>query len=238
MNPADAEQFLAQSIADHKLSGSEKQALTDWLAAHAANDQARGVIRHIAFELARREVTDPAAATVIGWLEAVMKVVVPIRPPHEEGHRGGSVAFFAPGPACWQHIDRRLNEARHSADLCVFTITDDRISRAVLAAHARGVRVRVLSDEMKADDLGSDVRQFAAAGIAVKLTTPIGRQGHGDPGHMHHKFALFDGHRLLGGSYNWTRGAADVNYENLIDTTDPDLVAAFGGEFERLWSRF
>ena len=55
---------------------------------------------------------------------------------------------------------------------------------------------------------------------------------------MHHKFALFDGERLIHGSYNWTRGAADVNYENLVDTGDPDLIAAFAAEFERLWNRF
>jgi cardiolipin hydrolase len=236
MNPADAERFLSQSLADHTLSGGEKHALAEWLAANARTEQERGVVRHLAFELARREVADPAAAAVLGWLEGVLKVVAPIQP--ETHHAGGSLAFFAPGPDCWQHIDRRLNEARQSADLCVFTITDDRISRAVLAAHARGVRVRILSDELKADDLGSDVRQFAEAGIAVKLTTPVGRQGRGEPGHMHHKFAIIDGGRLLCGSYNWTRGAADVNYENLIDTTDPDLVAAFAAEFGRLWDRF
>ena len=55
---------------------------------------------------------------------------------------------------------------------------------------------------------------------------------------MHHKFAIFDGTRLLNGSYNGTRGAADMNYENLVDTDDPNLVAAFSAEFERLWKRF
>ena len=60
----------------------------------------------------------------------------------------------------------------------------------------------------------------------------------GEPGHMHHKFALIDDTRLLCGSYNWTRGAADVNFENLIDTTHPELVAAFAAEFARLWGRF
>lgn len=55
---------------------------------------------------------------------------------------------------------------------------------------------------------------------------------------MHHKFAVFDGGRLLAGSYNWTRGAANVNYEDLIDTTDSHLVAAFAAEFERLWAKF
>jgi mitochondrial cardiolipin hydrolase len=64
---------------------------------------------------------------------------------------------------------------------------------------------------------------------------------HSDPhlnGHMHHKFAIFDGERLLNGSYNWTRGAANTNFENLVDTGDPELIAAFAEEFKRLWNRF
>jgi phosphatidylserine/phosphatidylglycerophosphate/cardiolipin synthase-like enzyme len=54
---------------------------------------------------------------------------------------------------------------------------------------------------------------------------------------MHHKFALFDRVRLITGSYNWTRGAAEGNEENLIDTADPELVAAFGRAFDALWEK-
>jgi phosphatidylserine/phosphatidylglycerophosphate/cardiolipin synthase-like enzyme len=57
-------------------------------------------------------------------------------------------------------------------------------------------------------------------------------------GHMHHKFAIFDGERLINGSYNWTRGAANVNYENVVDTSASGLVAAFAAEFQRLWNKF
>ena len=42
---------------------------------------------------------------------------------------------------------------------------------------------------------------------------------------MHHKFALFDGRRLMTGSFNWTRSASEQNEENLIVTADPVLVA-------------
>lgn len=240
MNPSDAERVLAQSLADHKLSGGERQALADWLTRNADTSQDRGVVRHLAFDLARRAAADPQAVAVLDWLEDVVKVVVPVRPAEVEPRAGGvpSDVCFSPGAGCRQLIERRLAEARRSADLCVFTITDDRISRAVLAAHARGVRVRLISDEMKSDDRGSDVDQFAAAGVPVKLTSPVGRDGRGEPGHMHHKFAVLDGTRLLNGSYNWTRGAADVNYENLVDTTEPGLVAAFAAEFERLWARY
>jgi phosphatidylserine/phosphatidylglycerophosphate/cardiolipin synthase-like enzyme len=146
--------------------------------------------------------------------------------------------FFAPGDGCWQHIVARLRAARRSADLCVFTVTDDRISGPILDAHRRGVKIRLISDAEKAGDLGSDVGRFQVAGIAVKLAHVVAPTHPGLTGHMHHKFAVFDGGRLLAGSYNWTRGAANVNYEDLIDTADPQLVATFAAEFERLWAKF
>ena len=114
--------------------------------------------------------------------------------------------------------------------MCVFTITDDRIADAMLAAHRRGVRVRVITDNDKALDEGSDAQRLERAGVALR----IDQTEH----HMHHKFAVFDGERLLTGSYNWTRSAARNNEENLIVTRDPGLVRAFSEEFERLWARF
>ena len=51
---------------------------------------------------------------------------------------------------------------------------------------------------------------------------------------MHHKFAIFDGRTLLNGSYNWTRGAARDNQENVMISDDQRLVAQFQGEFDRL----
>jgi phosphatidylserine/phosphatidylglycerophosphate/cardiolipin synthase-like enzyme len=243
MNPDEIERFLAQTLADRKLTGSEKESLADWLAKRAPTDQQRGMVRHVAFELARKTVADPEAVAVIGWLEGVLKVVAPVA--HEPGAgtpsspgSSGSAVFFAPGDGCWQHIVARLRAARHTADLCVFTITDDRISGPILDTHRRGVKVRVISDAEKAHDLGSDIGKFQDAGIAVKLARVAAPTDPGLTGHMHHKFALFDGGRLLAGSYNWTRGAANVNYEDLIDTADPPLVATFAAEFERLWAKF
>lgn len=55
--------------------------------------------------------------------------------------------------------------------------------------------------------------------------------------HMHHKFAVFDERRMLTGSYNWTRGAARDNQENVVVSDDPRLMKAFGLEFARLWGK-
>lgn len=240
MNAADAEQFLARSLADRQLSGSERSELTAWLTQHATTDALRGVVRHAAFDLVRKAAGSPDAARAVDWLEAVMKVLAPVQvaTPADAPGSPASTAVFSPGEACLNLIVRRLSAARKSLDLCVFTITDDRISRVILDAHRRGVKLRVITDNDKALDAGSDIHRFREAGVPVKFD-PAGRPS--DPhtsGHMHHKFAVIDGARLLNGSYNWTRGAAEVNFENVVDTAEPGLVAAFVAEFEKLWKAF
>ena len=53
--------------------------------------------------------------------------------------------------------------------------------------------------------------------------------------HFHHKFAVLDGHTLINGSYNWTRGADRNNRENFMRTGDPVLVQAYRKAFDALW---
>ncbi|MHC5539469.1 phospholipase D-like domain-containing protein, partial [Singulisphaera rosea] len=77
------------------------------------------------------------------------------------------------------------------------------------------------------EDLGSDIGRFEEAGMAVRVDH--------SPFHMHHKFALVDFEILLTGSYNWTRGAARDNAENLIVTTEARLVSSFMAHFDRIW---
>ncbi len=119
---------------------------------------------------------------------------------------------------------------RKSADVCVFTITDDRISNAIIEAHRRGIEIRILTDNEKAFDAGSDITRLERAGLQVRVDRT--------PYHMHHKFAIIDNELLLNGSYNWTRGAAENNEENFIITDDKRLLGPFRELFERLWKQF
>jgi phosphatidylserine/phosphatidylglycerophosphate/cardiolipin synthase-like enzyme len=244
MNTDILTSFLTQSLADRKLSGSEKSALADWLAQNVTTDQHRGLARHVAFDVARGALADPAAAGALDWLEDVLKVLAPLasggRQPPDSGaqQHPHDEAFFAPGEECLHRIVHRFGAARRTVDVCVFTITDDRITRAILDAQRRKVAVRVITDNEKQHDAGSDIQKLREAGIAVKTDDMRAAADAGMNGHMHHKFAVFDGARLLNGSYNWTRGAADVNFENVVDSADPQLVAAFAAEFARLWGRF
>jgi phosphatidylserine/phosphatidylglycerophosphate/cardiolipin synthase-like enzyme len=92
------------------------------------------------------------------------------------------------------------------------------------------VALRVLTDNEKAEDLGSDIEQLRQAGVALRVDD--------SPAHMHHKFAVADRAVLLNGSFNWTRSASLYNEENFILSGDPRLITAFSKEFERLWQQF
>lgn len=138
-------------------------------------------------------------------------------------------AYFSPGESCLRQIISQFQACRKTADVCVFTITDDRITRALLDAHRRGVKIRIITDNDKAFDLGSDVEQIVKAGISLKMDRTSF--------HMHHKFAIFDGTTLINGSYNWTRSACEQNMENITVTELPALTQAFQNEFNKLWAQ-
>ncbi|MET0349620.1 MAG: phospholipase D-like domain-containing protein [Rhizobacter sp.] len=218
------------SIADERLSDDEKRALTQALRQASPPEEGLRQLRNRAFDLVRERVAASASADdtagLLKWLEGVVRSLDVGRAP-----QGTAVAsaHFSPGTACLQAIVDRLRAVRRQADLCVFTLSDDRITSEVLAAHARGVAVRIVTDNDKEFDAGSDIAQLRQAGVPVAVDRT--------DAHMHHKFALFDGTWLLNGSYNWTRSAAQFNEENLVVHNDPGLVRQFQAQFDTLWTR-
>ncbi len=218
---------LRQTAADRHLSSGERQALRETIQAAALNEHTRGVLRAQAFDLARELARGGDVGATLDWLEDVNKLLLP---PTGDGKEPFVEAHFSPGVECVHRIVMLLQACHISADLCVFTITDDRIASAIDDARRHGVAVRIITDNDKAYDQGSDVQRLAQLGIPVRVDN--------SPYHMHHKFAVFDGAILLTGSYNWTRGAANNNEENLVISNDRRLLQAFGGEFERLWELF
>jgi mitochondrial cardiolipin hydrolase len=135
--------------------------------------------------------------------------------------------YFSSEKNCTEKVIEFLDSAKTELLICVFTISDDRISQNIILKHRRGVKVKIISDNEKLLDTGSDVKRLAEAGIPVKIDKT--------EYHMHHKFAIADNKTLLTGSFNWTRSAAEYNEENIILLSDDLAINRFKSEFDRLW---
>ncbi|WP_242112918.1 phospholipase D-like domain-containing protein [Luteimonas aquatica] len=218
--------LLRDSAADLELDNEERFELRE-IGSGADADRLR-FLRNRAFEMARELMLADAGAMLpaLRWLEQVVKTL----DLSATAAAAGTTAFFTPGDSCLRKLRELCRGSRRGIDVCVYTIADDRLSEELLAAHRRGVRVRIISDNDKRFDDGSDIIRLAAAGIAVRVDET--------PFHMHHKFALFDGALLANGSFNWTRSASSSNQENLVVSRDAYLLRCFGGQFEALWERF
>ncbi len=220
------ESQLRHTLDDIKLSNDEKIELRE-LTPTLSKDERR-FLRNKGFELARERIDADSSQTfkVLKWLEQVVKTLDSGKP---ESSVESSV-HFSPGDECRRKIIDLCHRAKQSIDICVFTISDDTLSAAIFKAFQRGIDIRIITDNDKTGDLGSDVDDLISKGLNVRMDR--------SSNHMHHKFAVFDRSILLNGSFNWTRSASRYNQENIVVSGEADVVGDFLGEFEALWDKF
>lgn len=226
MNADDIHPLLQKTLEDRRLSRNERQALAQVFQGLERAEQRLGVCRQ-SFAVAREQLADPASRELLDWLEEIVRTAW--HEPETPAAADLVEAHFSPGDNCPRRIAQLFQHAKRSADVCVFTITDDRVSNAIIEAHGRGIAIRIVTDNEKVNDEGSDIPRLREAGVPVRVDQ--------SEYHMHHKFAIFDESPLLTGSFNWTRGAAEKNEENFIITSEPRLIRLFVQRFERLWDQ-
>jgi mitochondrial cardiolipin hydrolase len=237
MSARELEALLRKTLDDPRIPAATRRDIERVFAQGVLDQDAVTLFCAQAIVLARASLRDSRMRATFGWVLRLADLTQDDAsaqkapgPAAKSSPESESRAYFSPGEDCLDAIRAEFGRARHRVDVCVFTITDDRIRDAMLDARRRGVTIRVISDNDKSMDEGSDVEPLRRAGVEVRVDET--------EAHMHHKFAVFDGARLLSGSYNWTRSAARYNQENITITNDAALVAAFAREFERLWSDF
>lgn len=227
LNTTDLEQLLIASFEDKKLDQSEKHSFLS-LIAHTKIDQRR-FLKNRAYDLvesfSRQSDTNKTEMIVaLKWLEKISKAI-----DHFDLHKASNV-FFSPGEESRKAIISACEKSHKTIDICVFTLSDNIITRAIKDAYKRNVNIRVISDNDKRFDKGSDIDELQHAGIPIRLDKTSN--------HMHHKFAIFDKTVLINGSFNWTRSATERNEENIVQHFDPKLINIFSIKFEDLWNKF
>ena len=109
----------------------------------------------------------------------------------------------------------------------MFYLTDRCLFTALVAAMARGVRVRAVWDMR-------GWAQFPLSwmdellGLGVGIVDAL-------PGLVHHKYAIIDNEIVVTGSANWTRSGLDRNDEDLMIIHDREVAADYTADFERLY---
>lgn len=112
--------------------------------------------------------------------------------------------LFFPNKANVKKIVNYISKAKKNLIICIFTMTNDDLAKAVIDRHNAGVNVRVISDDECASAKGSDIERLANAGIPV-------RTDDSPQYHMHDKFMVVDKSFVMTGSFNWTFSAGSHN---------------------------
>jgi hypothetical protein len=140
-------------------------------------------------------------------------------------------SYFSPLQGTAGRIVAVVDGARSSLDIAIFSFTRNEIGDALLAAKARGVQLRILTDSDQADGLGSEIERLEAAGVPIKRTA-----GGSLSGDMHNKYMIVDGRVLLTGSYNWSTRAEEDSFENMVLIRHGATVADYEANFDSIWN--
>jgi len=122
-----------------------------------------------------------------------------------------------------------INAATTTIDLAAYGLDRVSVSDVLIAAHNRGVAVRVVGDNVEASGYYSPTYDaLIAAGIPV-VTDPFVSYL------QHNKFAILDGHTVWTGSTNWTDTGFTYNANNYWSVTAPHIAQAYTTEFEEMF---
>lgn len=125
-----------------------------------------------------------------------------------------------------EHLIDLIDQAQSTIDAAMFEFNLQNVADALIAAHQRGVRVRVVyDDEHTADD--PQMQQLIDAGIPA---TPDKRGAY-----MHNKFFVFDGRIVWTGSTNVTINDVYRNNNNAIVLVSPEVAQNYTTEFEEMF---
>jgi len=143
-----------------------------------------------------------------------------------------SEVVFTRAQSVAEAIEGLIQKAKVSVDAALYRFNSQRLAHSLEGANKRGLRIRLVIDHNKYKE-SQATRELLSNG-ALPFRLCYGRNGPGSK--MHHKFVLVDGRAVATGSYNWTLGSEEKNYENVLILRDPKQLKAYQSEFDALWT--
>jgi phosphatidylserine/phosphatidylglycerophosphate/cardiolipin synthase-like enzyme len=139
-----------------------------------------------------------------------------------DAHAQYATVRFSPGGSL-DLLVSTIKSAKREIDVAAYEFTSTTVADALIAAHERGVIVRVVADAKGNKGKGySKIYSLANHGVSVRLDAHYAI--------MHNKILVIDDATVQTGSYNYTRAAEVRNAENVVVIHDAKLA----GEYENI----
>jgi phosphatidylserine/phosphatidylglycerophosphate/cardiolipin synthase-like enzyme len=129
---------------------------------------------------------------------------------------------------------QEIGRAQLSIDIAAYVLSDPRIIEALTDAAERGVLIRLYLDKSQFAEHGATRGGLVEALLAHPN---VGARIKGKGVLMHLKAYAVDGAVLRTGSGNFSRSGLASQDNDAVFITDPAVVDAFEGNFERIWAR-
>jgi phosphatidylserine/phosphatidylglycerophosphate/cardiolipin synthase-like enzyme len=131
-----------------------------------------------------------------------------------------TLCFVPDGASCEDLLVDSINSTTKSLLIQAYSFTSAPIAKAVVAAHERGVDVRVILDKSQTSERYTSATFIKNAGIPVVIDSR--------PAIAHNKVMVFDQRAVFTGSFNFTKSAQQRNAENgILIRGDGALVKAY-----------
>jgi hypothetical protein len=134
--------------------------------------------------------------------------------------------FFCPQEACADKLITQIDSAKKRIWIAIYSLTNEKISNALVRAKQRGVDVQIVFDYTLSFNNSSKDEQLADFGIVVDR-----RKGSGA---MHNKFTVIDDSFVATGSFNYTNNADEKNEENLVFIDSNSINKEYANDFLKI----
>lgn len=132
--------------------------------------------------------------------------------------------YFSPKGGCTEAVVRELDAATSTIQVQAYSFTSAPISKALVNAHKRGVKIEVILDKSQRTEKYSEADFLRNMGVLVRI----------DAKHAiaHNKVMVIDDGVVITGSFNFTKAAEESNAENLLVIRDKALAAKYAANWK------
>ncbi len=121
-----------------------------------------------------------------------------------------------------------IDSAKFKVQALVYKFEEESLLKALVRAHKRGVKIKILVDGNEAKKKNSLVKSAKEKGVKIRKW----KQSK-----LHVKLLIIDEKTAIAGSFNWTEAAKNKNLELLIIDNNKPSVDNYVLLFEDLWER-